>query len=70
VHCKLALSSAGKARGQFPSGSDVQLNASLSDRFGDQIDETERVILVSSRDEKEVVDKTGARVLLEAVESG
>jgi hypothetical protein len=48
----------------------MQLNASLSDRFGDPIDETERVILVSSRDEKEVVDKTGARVLLEAVESG
>jgi hypothetical protein len=69
AHCMLATSSAGKSRCQFDSGSRAQFHATLLDRLGDAIGDAERVIVVRSRDEKDAVGNTSARVFLLAVES-
>jgi hypothetical protein len=63
----LATSSAGKSEGQFRPGSVGQFCATFCHRFDDVIGDDECVIPVRSKDEKDAVGNTGARVVLLAV---
>jgi hypothetical protein len=69
AHSTASSSSSARCGNQFSWGLTPQFSESFRDRFGDQIDEDERLILAGSPDENDAIANTGARGSLLAFES-